>query len=268
MGILLPTCGGVSQGGPNFVKKAFSILELLVSVTIVAVLVSLLLPALSRARDAGYQTVCAQNLRQLSTAWESYLSENKETFPQFGAQPDWFYGGAEFADAAAVPTLAADRPINKYIQQDSVAQASEAAEVFHCPADHGVSRRGIQARAGNAPSILVNGSCFREFGNSYRANGLLLNSRLAGIDRQDRPLFRHEIQVDPSRLILTGDTAWFYATRATGDDQGLLEASWHRRQDAGNMLAADGSVRFVQFATTGPGGVVSINSTVVLSPRP
>lgn len=243
-------------------SRAFSLLELLVVVAVVAVLVSLLLPMLLHARESGYRAVCGSNLRQLNVGWSSYLQNNKDRFPQFGQQPDWTYGGASFVGPDERPVLAADRPINRYLAENSAAgQGTELSAIFRCPSDVGVFRRGDLSRGNPGSSVLTNGSCFREFGTSYRANGMLLNSTLAGLDTLDRPLYLHEIQVDLSRLLLTGDAGWYYASRDDGNAEATLEASWHSTRDAGNMLAADGSTRFVRFGDLD-------QSNIALEPRP
>lgn len=242
-------------------RRAFSLLEVLVSIAVVAVLMSLLLPALVRARDAGYRTVCAQNLRQLFVGWDSFLAANKEAFPKADTQPEWFYGGVEFPVGSEVPVLASDRPINRFISQDSDRDVAQLADVFRCPADRGVFRRGETVRGEVPASVLPAGSCFKQYGNSYRANGLLMNSSLAGIDRRNRPLQAAEIKSDLSRLLITGDSAWYYATRAVGDAEHGLEASWHRAKDSGNALAADGSVRFVDFTARQ-------DASMTVQPRP
>jgi type II secretory pathway pseudopilin PulG len=57
-------------------RRAFTLVEALVTVTIVAVLVALLLPGLRAARGAARTTMCSSNLRQVSTACGAYEASN------------------------------------------------------------------------------------------------------------------------------------------------------------------------------------------------
>jgi prepilin-type processing-associated H-X9-DG protein/prepilin-type N-terminal cleavage/methylation domain-containing protein len=59
----------------------FTLVELLVVIGIIAVLISVLLPALSRARGRAQTIACASNLRQIFAAARNYSVENKDTFP-------------------------------------------------------------------------------------------------------------------------------------------------------------------------------------------
>ncbi len=228
--------------------KGFSILEILICVTIVAILVSLLLPVLTRVRETGYSAVCASNLRQINMGFEGYLGDNRGVFPAFTIDPEWNYGGVVFAGLDHHPVLDNARPINVYMGafvQDT--ESATAALHFRCPADAGVTKRIDTTPRRSRSSTLTNGTCFREFGTSYRANPLLFNSTLAGVDRQSRPLARQDLQVNESRLLLLGDAGWWYRSPRASETDRQFEASWHLRPDAGNMLAADGSVHFVNF---------------------
>jgi prepilin-type N-terminal cleavage/methylation domain-containing protein len=62
-------------------RHAFTLVELLVVVGIIAVLVSILMPSLTRAREAAMSVQCKSNLRQLQLTWQMYMDEVKHVIP-------------------------------------------------------------------------------------------------------------------------------------------------------------------------------------------
>jgi len=60
---------------------AFTLVELLVVIGIVAVLIAILLPVLSKARAQANRTVCLSNIRQLGTGILMYCNDNEGWFP-------------------------------------------------------------------------------------------------------------------------------------------------------------------------------------------
>jgi prepilin-type N-terminal cleavage/methylation domain-containing protein len=75
-------------------RRGFTLIELLVVVAIIAVLMSILLPALSQARGIAMQMSCAGRMKQVGLGMHMYLNEYKETFP-----PYTYVGNVELFDS-------------------------------------------------------------------------------------------------------------------------------------------------------------------------
>jgi prepilin-type N-terminal cleavage/methylation domain-containing protein/prepilin-type processing-associated H-X9-DG protein len=62
-------------------SRGFTLVELLVVIAIISILASMLLPGLSRAREAARRVSCASNLRQLGMVFKMYASESAGSYP-------------------------------------------------------------------------------------------------------------------------------------------------------------------------------------------
>ncbi len=75
------------KGGPGRVdtaatpRRAFTLIELLIVIAIIAVLAAILLPVLSKAKEQGRGTACLSNLRQIGVALQIYVQENDNRMP-------------------------------------------------------------------------------------------------------------------------------------------------------------------------------------------
>ncbi len=65
-------------------SRGFTLIELLVVIAIIALLISILLPSLSRARELSKRTVCASNLRGIGQAMYIYAQDDPQVFPAHG----------------------------------------------------------------------------------------------------------------------------------------------------------------------------------------
>ena len=95
----------------------FTLVELLVVIGIIAVLIALLLPTLSRAREEAKKTACLSHLKSLGDALFMYANANRDRLPNLNPPGTWIdYNGANRAMV-------------------SFSEEIKSPPVFHCPSD-------------------------------------------------------------------------------------------------------------------------------------
>jgi len=118
-------------------KNAFTLVELLVVISIIALLLSILLPALNKAKEQAKLAVCLSNMKQIGYAFKVYMQDNENRFP-YNDEGGYFESGdAEFGYGGGEQHLGAmltdlpdpeDRMLYPYAKEP---------DAFFCPADNG-----------------------------------------------------------------------------------------------------------------------------------
>jgi len=73
--------------------RNFTLIELLVVIAIIAILASMLMPALSKARDKAKTVTCINQFRQTGYAWQMYIDDNDDFMPGVSVASPWTYDG-------------------------------------------------------------------------------------------------------------------------------------------------------------------------------
>jgi prepilin-type N-terminal cleavage/methylation domain-containing protein len=247
---------------------AFTLIELLVVVSIIALLISILLPSLAEAREAGKRTVCLTNLRQIGTAMGSYFNEYSDIFPWFATleyrenrrtNQSWSYGG-RYPTIAVEPNKVApnlrflpeERPLNAYLYPNAMGKKADL-KLFRCPSEDGVRWvSGIGQPVTYDPRL-----AYLTTGVSYTGNWWwsvlsgVKNSRTAGGSLGKLPdyankMTRYKLQIQGAGIfgVAYGDPL------DTMIAQSLRNPGWHRKQGYSEMLFLDGHADFLLTDTT------------------
>ncbi|MFT3784864.1 MAG: prepilin-type N-terminal cleavage/methylation domain-containing protein [Tepidisphaeraceae bacterium] len=230
-------------------RHAFTLVELLVVIGIIALLISILLPSLMSARAAGMNVKCQSNLRQVGVAMRMYAQRFKGRFPQTIALNQTYTAGP--VNGSGLTVFWYQRLM---IEKDLPGVNDPGKSVTICPAD--TSPYQPFTMPGEADL----------FRSSYGINNFMTieDKNNDGIDDnapnvQAPPYPRALYGRNPSEKILAADNAQGHLLAAwtpnTVTSGGWHEFDWNRHAKAGarkgvaNVLYLDGHVAVVRQGT-------------------
>jgi prepilin-type N-terminal cleavage/methylation domain-containing protein/prepilin-type processing-associated H-X9-DG protein len=115
-------------------RRAFTLIELLVVIAIIAILASMLLPALAKAKTKAQGIKCLNHGRQMSLAWRLYVDDNQDKVPQSfnpGVPAEWVHGSLDFD-----PANLSNWTLRDITNSPLWPYCGQSAGIWKCPADN------------------------------------------------------------------------------------------------------------------------------------
>ena len=245
---------------PGLPARAFTLIELLVVIAIIALLAALLLPVLSASKAKGFQTVCANNLKQQGLCVMMYADDNQSTFADDLPLAVYQYQNLTNNWALGNLMIPLQATNVQYLREGEFFPYLTKTGIYRCPADLSQASGTLRVR-----SYSMNGWIGSRFMNTqsppagggpepgYRT--FVKESEMAVMGAANLWVMMDEHEV-------TIDDAWFLVTMDDSSPFASFPATRH--QHGYNLNFADGHVEHYVLRdpnTQSPAKQVSYDNT-------
>jgi prepilin-type N-terminal cleavage/methylation domain-containing protein len=189
-------------------RKGFTLIELLVVVAIIALLIGILLPSLSRAREVANRTICSSNLAGIYKAMYTYSTTNKDKFPKWqsvGTNTRAVGFGDQATRTSPVSTTAG-RTVTDNVTAALwilVRDGSTGSKSYICPSDKGSNADPLTRFTAGQPAIFHDTAAILE--NTFDFGGLD-NLSYSVINMYDRYSGgQWDADVNPAWILMSDD---------------------------------------------------------------
>jgi len=216
------------------VAGGFTLIELLVVISIIALLLSILMPSLAQVKEKARRLMCATHQKQLSLAINMYADQNRGRYPAL----------MKDKDIQSVENMLAWNPAD--LLKSDLGQDNRT-ELWKCPSDNG---KGLWGQVGYGDPV---------YWRSYSANGYIVGA-LNSIPRDRARLWGQTVLFSEN---WTGFGAHrqegftsltIYDQRSREGDKAVLHVG--KKEARSNYSFIDGHVDFLTWRTVSPSGLM------------